>query len=352
MEQGERTVLTLKNDVIFKAVYGNDTEESKFVLMALLNHILAQREDPIVSLEYLNPFQLRQWPDEKESILDIKVKTETGELIDIEMQICAYEYLENRLLYYHGGLIRSALKKGQSYGKMLKTITICIVDDIMFPETGEFLNHFQLMEEERHIPFSNMTGICVIELPKVNREGKPIEELTELELCLEYLKYADEQGSEYLDALVKGGGKELKMTQYILEKATEDELLRERALAREKFLHDIASQQYYVKESKKKLSEMNEKLDHASKELKEKKRQLTQQEELLTEREEQLTEKNMQLKEQNRQIEEMASQLSVKYREGCKEGKYDIAKALKADGMPAEKIMEYTGLTGEELQKL
>lgn len=309
MEKGDATVLSLKNDVVFKAVYGNDTEESKFVLIALLNHILDRKEDPIIWLEYLNPFQLRQWPDEKESVLDIKVKTRNGELIDIEMQICVYEYLENRLIYYHGGLIRGALKKGQSYGKMLKTITICIVDDVMFAETGAFLHYFRFLEERTYMPFTNMTGICVIELPKVNSGGKSIEELTELELCLEYLKYADERGSEYVDALIRLGGKELKMTQYILEKATADEILREKALAREKFLHDMASQQYYVNEWKRTTSEMRQ--------------QLAEKDELLS---------------------EMSQRLS--------EGKYSLAKAMKADGMTIEKIMEYTGLTEQEMESL
>lgn len=344
MKKGDTTILTLKNDLIFKAVYGNDTEESKFVLIALLNHILDRKEDPIVWLEYLNPFQLRQWPDEKESILDIKVKTRSNELIDIEMQICVSEYLENRLLYYHGGLIRSALKKGQSYGKMLKTITICIVDDIMFGETGEFFHYFRLLEETTHIPFTDMMGICVIELPKVNSEGKPIEALTELELCLEYLKYADERGSEYVDALIKRGGKELKMTQHILKKATEDEILRERALARERFLHDMASQQYYVNEWKRAASEVRQQLSETSKQLAKTNEQLAEKNAQLSEKDEQLNEKDEQLNEKDELLHEMSKRL--------RKEKYGIAKALKADGMPVEKIGEYTGLTEQELQSL
>ena len=57
-------------------------------------------------------------------------------------------------------------------------------------------------------------------------------------MCLEYLRCADENGSEYVDELIRRGGKDLEMTQEILRKATEEEILRERALAREKFLRD------------------------------------------------------------------------------------------------------------------
>lgn len=298
------TVLTLKNDVIFKAVYGRDTEECKFVLMALLNHILGREQDPIVSLEYKNPFHMRQRADEKESVLDIKVETGSGELIDIEMQICSYDDLINRLIYYHGGLIRESLKKGEAYGKMLKTITICIVDDIVFSETGKFLNVFSLMEETTHIPFSNMTGICVIELPKVNPDKRPPQKLSQLECSLEYLKHADEVGSEKQEELIRFGGKELEMTQQLLKKATEEEILREKALAREKYLHDKAHFKYLQKEAKKRQQEMEMWL-------KEKESQLEEKESQLVEAESQLEEKKSQLKESEEKLEETKKQLDA-----------------------------------------
>ena len=145
-----------------------------------------------------------------------------------------------RLLSYHGGLLRDALQAGEKYDKMKQTITICITDSIAFRETDKFLTEFYLMEEEEHFLFTRITRICCIELPKVNREGKRPEELTPLEICLEYLKNADENGSEYVDELIRRGGKELEMAQNILRKATEEEILREQAIAHEKFLMDQA----------------------------------------------------------------------------------------------------------------
>lgn len=301
MEKLEHTVLTLKNDLIFKAVYGNDTEESKFVLIALLNHILDRKEDPIISLEYKNPFQLRSWADEKESILDIKVRTDRGELIDIEMQMCSQAYLKERLVYYHGGLIRSSLKKGDVYGNMLKTITICIVDDILFSESAQFLSNFRFFEETNHYCLTEATGICIIELPKVNPTGRSIDELNSLELCLEYIRCADERGSDYVDALIKKGGKELAMAQHILEQTAADEFLREKALAREKFLRDVASNTKYLQEKYK--------AGHKA-------------------------------------------GLNEGIAQGRHAEKLETAKALKADGISLEKIKAYTGLTDPEIRQL
>ena len=237
----KQPVLTLKNDLLFKAVYGSDTKESKFILINLLNKILDRRDDPITDIEYKNPFILQECEEEKESVLDIKAITDSNELIDIEMQIIWKDEMPFRLIYYHGGLIREALPSGDDYAKMKKTITICITDSIVFENTDKFLTQFYFMEETEHIIFSKMTCICCIELPKVNMDRRSISNLTPLEICLEYLKYANENDSEYVEELIRRGGKELEMAQTILKKVTQEEILREKALSREKYEHDYAT---------------------------------------------------------------------------------------------------------------
>ena len=77
----------LTSDIIFKAVFGRDTPGSKRALIALLNRILERNEDPIVALDYQNPFSIGELEEEKEIIMDILVETSRGEQIDIEMQI-------------------------------------------------------------------------------------------------------------------------------------------------------------------------------------------------------------------------------------------------------------------------
>ena len=241
-----RSPIRLTNDFVFKMVYGSDTEESKFILKSLLNKILRRDDDPIVSVEYKNPFNIKEYVDDKSSILDIKAETNNKELIDIEMQLNWYKEMPERLLYYHGGLLRESLQEGEYYDKMKKTITICITDSVAFPESKKFLNEFYLMEEDEHFKLTETTKMCCIELPKVNPDNREPKELSPLEICLEYLRCADENGSEYVDELVRRGGKDIKMAQEILRKATEEEILREKAIAREKFLRDkLHAESYY-----------------------------------------------------------------------------------------------------------
>lgn len=52
--------------------------------------MLRREQDPIINIEYKNPFNLKEHVNEKETILDIKAETNNKELIDIEMQLNWY----------------------------------------------------------------------------------------------------------------------------------------------------------------------------------------------------------------------------------------------------------------------
>lgn len=117
--------LTLKNDVIFKAVYGREDEDCKEALIGMLNLILDRKEDPIKSVTYRNPFNVRETDSQKEGILDIKAETDCGELLDIEMQFAEDDEIVERNLYYHCGMVTQGLAAGEKYGKLKKTSAYC-----------------------------------------------------------------------------------------------------------------------------------------------------------------------------------------------------------------------------------
>lgn len=113
-------VVTLKNDMLFKAVFGRDEEECKEALMGMLNLILDRKEDPIEEIEYINPFNIPDCMGTKESILDIKAKAKTGEIFNVEMQLIYDKELVMRNIYYHCGMVKHSLAKGKDYGKIKK----------------------------------------------------------------------------------------------------------------------------------------------------------------------------------------------------------------------------------------
>ncbi len=339
--------LSLKNDVIFKAVFGSETEESKQALIGMLNLIL-DRKDPIRKIIYKNPFNVREFEIQKESILDVKAETDSGEIIDIEMQLVYDEEFIPRDVYYHCGMVRQGLAVGESYGMLKKTISIYLMDHVWFRNEEKWHSCFQLREKEDGTLLTDLVEMHYFELPKINPgRRRTMEEMTDAERFLEYLRFAgsDEcSKDDYFKFLMRTGGKEMEMTQAVLQKVTEDELLREKAIARDKFLFMQASLERQRERTKKELAETSQQLGETLQQLEEANQQLES-------TSQQLEDTSQQLEEKERRLEETESQLRNVQQE-VKDNRIDTASKLKMRGMSIDEISEITGLSIEEIEVL
>lgn len=92
---------SIKNVIVFKAVFGREDPVCKLILKDLLNAILDLKGiHRIQELIYKNPFNLQSAITDKLSIMDIKVMVGSGEWIDIEMQVSETPEYRKRSLYY------------------------------------------------------------------------------------------------------------------------------------------------------------------------------------------------------------------------------------------------------------
>ena len=73
-----------KVDYAFKRVFGDPRNAD--ILMHLLNSVL-KLPDPIVALEILNPFNEKDFADDKLTVLDVKARDQAGRLLNVEMQL-------------------------------------------------------------------------------------------------------------------------------------------------------------------------------------------------------------------------------------------------------------------------
>ena len=86
-------------DLAFKKIFG--VEENKDLLIALIYSIVSD-EDQLVDLTLLNPYNAKNFQNDKLSILDIKAQNHEGKLYNIEMQITDEKHYDKRALYYWG----------------------------------------------------------------------------------------------------------------------------------------------------------------------------------------------------------------------------------------------------------
>ena len=82
-----RSRMPLYNDYVFHRIYGSDTEESRAALIGLLNIILERKTDPIRHLEIKNPIDLGDWILDKDTVMDIKAETDSGELLSMGRRV-------------------------------------------------------------------------------------------------------------------------------------------------------------------------------------------------------------------------------------------------------------------------
>src|SRR5271170_8015657 len=71
-------------DIAFKKIFG--VEENKDLLISLINSIVS-KEDQVVEVTLLNPYNPKNFRQDKLSILDIKAENESGKRYNIEIQI-------------------------------------------------------------------------------------------------------------------------------------------------------------------------------------------------------------------------------------------------------------------------
>ena len=228
-----RSSMALTIDYVFHAVFGRDTDESRAALMEILNIILERKDDPIKSIILKNPIDTAEREDEKETIMDIRAETSSGEELDIEMQSGNLRVYPDRVLFYGGRLVNSSLQQGFKYDKMKKSIVVSIINGILFSEYDSCHSIFDVRERQTGLLLSDRLEFHFLELGKVNGD-KPVEKLTEAERLAAYLKYAnDEDKQDYVQEIIYSEG--LTMTENAYRKVTQDEIEYERMESRLKY---------------------------------------------------------------------------------------------------------------------
>lgn len=100
--------------------------------------------------------------------MDIVVRNQAGELINIEMQLSNQNNMMKRTLFYWSRLYSFQLERGKGYHTLLPTITINICDFTLF-DTPHYHSTYHLYEDttkERLAPQDDVLEIHFIEMRK------------------------------------------------------------------------------------------------------------------------------------------------------------------------------------------
>ena len=142
-------------------------------------------------VKVLNPNINPQNVSDKDMVLDVRVETESGETIDIEMQASKFStYNRNRFQSYGASNIVSQTKSGdKNYDRIKKTFQIIVINDID-KDNLKLIDTYKSRNAEGKIKKCTLLTRSYVQLPMIDIivKQKGIENLSELELALYIFK--------------------------------------------------------------------------------------------------------------------------------------------------------------------
>ena len=140
-------LMDLKVDYAFKQMFGS--EKNKHMTIVFLNALLNRTgRNTIQEVAFMKQEFGGEYKDDKQSRLDIVVKTQDQQMINIEIQLSNQHDMFKRTLFYWAQLYTSQLQKGMGYHKLLPTITINICNFTVFPQSAYYHSTFHLYEDK------------------------------------------------------------------------------------------------------------------------------------------------------------------------------------------------------------
>ena len=286
------------NDLFVRYLLGKNGNEN--MLEDMVNAALSDFNfEEVKDLEIIDPYNLSENIDLKESIIDIpkgtpsaKAKTKDNQTVIIEIKLCGNMDFVKRIFYYISKNIVNELKEGEDYKKLPRIISINLLNfNLDFGDEGKPHRCFKLIDTKNH------------------------------NIDLDFIQMHIIEAKRFIE---------------IIEKSTLDELKKNRLLTWMKFFTSKN-----LKAIEKELMEANPIMTKVIEEYK----RFTSDEKLMRAYDARdaflLGQKMMLSREREEGI-----------KEGIEKRNYTIAKLMKKENIDIETIKRITGLTVKEIKKL
>ena len=179
------------NDYFIRYFFGLEGDED--LLLSFINAVMIDSNfATFVSVEIINPFNLSEKANNKESIVDLKAVTEDGTIVIIEIQTYSTKNFFERTLYYWSKNYSSTLKKGEDYPELKPVISINLIDDILFDKTDKRMHTYYLLKEKNSNKIlTDHIQLHYVEIPKFDKNSDIKRELKNWILFLKSNKEED-----------------------------------------------------------------------------------------------------------------------------------------------------------------
>lgn len=292
--------LNPKADLTFKKVFG----EHKNLVISLLNSLLPLPEGMrIESVEYLSGENHHGTSDKKYSIVDVKCVDNYGRTFVVEMQNYWTTAFFSRTLYNAVLTYSNQLKKGQSFDKLKDVYALSLVNEseieCSVENADDYIHEYYLTNQKNSKDVHKDISLIFVELQKYKTLGKPFVNKAVgkiADLWMKFLTEIDDDTVEVDPELLSS-----PETAEALEILETSGYTPEELEAYNKYWLDISTERSALAEH-----------------------------------------------EAKGRAEGLAQGLT----QGAKHKSIETANKMKADNLPLEMIMKYTGFSAEEIAEI
>jgi predicted transposase/invertase (TIGR01784 family) len=150
-------------DCVFKAILSAPGNEN--LLVNFLNSVL-QPKSAIVNVDIINPYNEKEFIDDKLTIVDIKATDAAGIKYQVEVQLTTPSYLKDRMLYTWSDIYQTQISEGKSFDKLEPVIAIWLLTGNSFRQGPANHYHFQLWDRQNKELLTDHCSIHVLDLSK------------------------------------------------------------------------------------------------------------------------------------------------------------------------------------------
>ena len=158
-------LLPLKNDFVFKLVFGDKRRVE--LLTAFLQAVLELPVEEYEKVTIVDPNVKKEYSKDKAGILDEKIHTVSGTVIDVEIQVEPDAPLEKRIQFYQAKMLTEQIGEGNDYDVIKPVISIIITDFNFIDGSKAYHHRFRFYDAKNRVEFSDIQEINTLELTKL-----------------------------------------------------------------------------------------------------------------------------------------------------------------------------------------
>ena len=336
----------------FKKAFNPDTQ-NKVCLIALLNALLeGEIDEPIEDVQSRDKEYSDGSNENRTTIFDLHCVDSKNRKFIIEVQIAKQENIVNRAIYYASQTVVSQGDRGRGYKYGLDpVITVVFMEFSVFDEQDKYLRKAMLREKDG-TRISRTLNFVFVELPKFR---KKLEELdTNLDKCLYALCHIKELRK--MPSTYTGSSFELLFRTAELAKFSKEE--QKMIDAAQKAKWDAYAIQSYREQEDARIREEKARIRSENARIREEEARVRDENTRLQKETARLQEERSRLREEQSQLQNEQSRLTAEKsslqneQSRLQEEKLQLAKLLKANGVPLDEIAVRIHLSKEDLKTL